>query len=66
MEDLDDDEYGYIIGGVIYNKQKKKKMGLEEMFLDVQEFVLYRKESYNFMISRFFFFFKGVFIILIF
>lgn len=54
MEDLDDDEYGYTTGGAICNKLKKKKMGLEEAFVNAQEFVQYRKESHNPMISRFF------------
>lgn len=65
MKDLDDDEYGYTTGGAIYNKQKKKKVSLEETFLDAQEFVPYRKESHNPMISRFFFSPKGAFTILV-
>lgn len=57
MENFDDDEYGYIIGVIIYNKFKND-MCLEDIFMDVFEFFFYKKENCNFMISRFFFFFK--------
>lgn len=56
MENFDDDEYGYIIGVIIYNKFKND-LCLEDIFMDVFEFFFYKKENYNFMISRFFFFF---------
>lgn len=58
---MDDDEYGYIICGVMCNKLKKDDLSLEFIFVDVLEFYFYKYENFNFMINRVFFFYKVCF-----
>ncbi|XP_056018429.1 uncharacterized protein LOC130054076 [Ostrea edulis] len=54
MEDLDDEEYGYTTGDDIY-ELKKKDTTCEEAFVDAHEFLPYKIDSHNSMISKFFF-----------
>lgn len=61
MDDLDDDEYGYNFVGVKCSGEKERDIDFENKFIDVKEFGLYNEEMYNFVISRVFYFLKGLY-----